>query len=103
MKFLWIVAIVGYFAIGFLQFFAIMDGLEVWLGVPGILAAITAVFLAWIPLAGQILGFLSAWHIWDWHPFAAFALFFWPLIPFLVLGPLAAMADAADGLLQKRA
>ncbi len=73
-------AMIVYVCIGFLQFFAIVDGIEAWLDIPHLLALLVAVFMAWFPLVGQILGFFSAWMVWDWHFFGAFALFFWPLI-----------------------
>ncbi len=98
MKVLQIFGLIGYIGIGFIQLFAILDGIEVWLGIPTWLAFVVGVFTAWFPPFGQIVGFFAAWTIWDWNPLGAFALFFWPLILLLIAGMIGGTAATIDTL-----
>lgn len=73
-----------YFAVGIVQFLAIWDGLEVWIGIPSFLAFIAAIFLGWCPLVGPIVGMFAAVEIWGWSWPAAIALFFGTFIAVFV-------------------
>lgn len=70
---------VGYFAIGILQWFATIDGLEHWFGISGFFAFILSGFIAYIPLVGTIAGFKGAIDVWGWSFIEAGALFFGPM------------------------
>ena len=69
---------VGYFAIGILQWFATIDGLEHWFGISGFFAFILSGFIAYIPLVGTIAGFKGAMDVWGWDFMEAALLFFGP-------------------------
>src|SRR5688572_24982236 len=65
-----------YLGVGVVQLFAIMDGLEHWLGLPGFIAGIGGLFLAYIPIVGTIVGFIGAIDVWGWEWWQAALLFF---------------------------
>ena len=71
---------IGYFAIGILQWFATIDGLEHWFGISGFFAFILSGLIAYIPLVGTIAGFIGAMDVWGWSFIEAGALFFGPII-----------------------
>lgn len=84
-RFLKAIAIIGYFIIGFVQLFAIIDFFEDCLKFPGFLAVILAVFLAYVPVIGTTVGVLGAKFAWGWSYIGAILLFFWPILLFIVL------------------
>lgn len=67
---------IGYFVVGIAQFFAIWDGLNIYLGW-GFLDFIIACLLTYIPLVGSILGVMGAMDAWHWNFWQAMSLFFW--------------------------
>jgi len=67
-----------YLILGFLQFFAIKDGLDVWFGIHGFMGTLAALFIAQFPIIGNIVGVYGAVDAWDWLWFHAAALFFGP-------------------------
>lgn len=77
-----VVGVIAFVVIGFFQWFAIVDGVEHWLGISGVLAWVAAGFVTYIPLLGSVLGYLGATEVWHWPAWQAFGLFFWwiPLI-----------------------
>jgi len=66
-----------YLIIGFVQMFAIMDGLSYALGIGKVLSFFIAIFLTYIPLVGSCFGVYGAVEVWDWHLYQAILLFFW--------------------------
>ena len=76
---------IGYVVIGFVQIFAIMEGLQVALGVGGFISAMIAMFATYIPVLGQVLGVYGAVNAWDWSILQACLLFFW-FVPFMLVG-----------------
>lgn len=80
-----VVATILFLAVGLVQVFAIVDGLERWLDLSRGAAWVAALFLGYFPAVGSILGFFSAMNIWHWHWFYAFLLFFWWVILFGVV------------------
>lgn len=70
------VGLVAYFALGLLQLFATMAGLEEWLGVSSFFAFFIALLLAYIPFVGTVLGFFGAMNVWHWEWWQAGLLFF---------------------------
>jgi len=73
-----------YLLIGFAQFFAIWDAIELYLDW-GIFDFLVALSVTYIPLLGSILGYFGATEVWRWEPWQAVALFFWylPILAFL--------------------
>ena len=74
----------AYFALGIVQVFAIMVGLEVWLGFHWLLAIIIGLILAFIPFLGTAMGIAGAIVGWQWHWIPAVLLFFGPLVLFIL-------------------
>ena len=83
------IEIIPYFAIGLFQLAAIWSGLEVWFGLSGFLGFVGALFLAYFPIIGALLGMYGAVSAWGWSWLGAGALFFWQ-IPIVIV---AAIAD----------
>jgi hypothetical protein len=83
-----------YFGLGLLQLAAIMAGLGDWLGLHWIIAGPLALFLAYLPLVGSILGLLGAVHVWDWAWWQAGLLFFGGFAVTIAFGGLSAMVDS---------
>jgi hypothetical protein len=73
-----------YLAAGFVQIFAIVAGIKVWLGWGTVASFIGAIFTTYIPFAGQGLGIYGAVIGWDWPLIQAILLFGGPFL-FLVL------------------
>ena len=82
-----------FLGVGLIQLFAIMDGLQAWLGLPSVLAFIVALLTTYFPLVGQALGVYGAIVVWGWPWWLAVCLFFGSLILFLGLGGIAAVVD----------
>lgn len=78
---------VGHFIIGItflimslFQFFAIIGGFEIWLGLHWIIAVPLAFIFAGIPIVGTIFGMCGAVYAWGWSWLSAFLLFCGPFI-----------------------
>jgi hypothetical protein len=62
------VAVALYLAAGFVQLQAAVDGLELWAEwLPGILAYVIAIFLAYMPIVGSIFAYYGAAYAWHWE------------------------------------
>ena len=84
---------VGYLAIGVVQWFATIDGLEHWFDISGGFAFILSGFIAYIPLVGTIAGFIGAMDVWGWSLLEAGALFFGPIIALLLIAGIGMIGD----------
>ena len=73
-----------YLAAGFVQIFAIVAGIKVWLGWGTVASFIGAIFTTYIPFAGQGLGIYGAVIGWDWPLIQAILFFGGPFL-FLIL------------------
>lgn len=73
-----------YFAIGFFQLFAIVDGISYAAGIGQILSFVIAILVTYIPIVGQIFGTYGAMIVWNWEWWQAGALFFW-FIPVIIV------------------
>jgi hypothetical protein len=73
-------AALSFFAIGLFQLFAIMDGVQYYLGVGGFISFVIAGFTTYIPLLGIFLGVVGAMNAWGWSFFSAALLFGFPLL-----------------------
>jgi hypothetical protein len=71
---------IAYFVMGIVQFFAIWDGLMYMLGIGSFFGFFLALFAAYIPLVGSILGMYGAMNVWEWGFLQSFVLFFWYLV-----------------------
>jgi len=78
------VLMLAYFFMGIVQFFAIWDGVERWLGVGEFYGFLLALGTAYIPLVGSVFGFFAATDIWGWDWWWAALLFFWQ-VPFYLI------------------
>ncbi len=76
---------IGYFVVGIVQLFAIMDGIGSWLGAGAFASFLIALFVTYIPLAGSALGTYGAVDVWNWELWQALLLFFWYVPIFIVL------------------
>lgn len=85
---------IAYFILGLFQLAAFMSGLEVWLDIHWLLAAIIAVPLSYIPILGTVLGVVGAHSGWGWSWLSALALFFGPMAAIFAI-------SAANGGLQR--
>ena len=82
---------IGYFVIGIVQFFAIVEGLAHWFGISGFVAFILSLFIAYIPLIGSVAGFTVAIDVWGWSTLEAGSLFFCPVVLLFVLSWISGM------------
>lgn len=82
-----------YFAMGIVQFFATIAGLEEWLGLHWFSAGVLSLFLAYIPLVGSIIGMFGAVEAWGWSWATAGALFFGWMVVALVTTAVAMVAE----------
>ncbi len=86
---------IGYLVIGFVQFFAILDALEMYLDW-GFLDFVIAIFVTYIPILGSALGVLGAMESWEWSLIQALALFFWYIpvgIVYIIIEKFASIID----------
>lgn len=89
-----IIGFLIYLGVGVVQLFAVMDGLEHWLGLPGFIAGILGLFLAYFPIVGTIMGFIGAIDVWGWEWWQAALLFFGSFILFAVFAGGAGILEA---------
>lgn len=82
---------IAYLILGLFQLAAVMAGLEDWMGLHWIIAAPLALFIAYIPLVGTIVGMFGAVTAWHWSWLQAGVLF---LGPFVVIAVMAMGAGA---------
>lgn len=72
---------IAYFVIGLVQFLAVWDGAEYFLGASSFLgrmfAFLFSLFVTYIPILGSILGVYGAVNVWDWSLTKSLILFFW--------------------------
>jgi hypothetical protein len=80
-----------YLALVVFQIAAAMAGVQYWLELHWLLAAVIAVFVAPWPVLGTVLGMVGAHHAWGWSWLAAFFLFLGPL---LAIGGLAIIGES---------
>ena len=86
---------IGYLVIGFVQFFAILDALEIYLDW-GVLNFVIAVPVTYIPILGSVLGVWGAMEAWGWTLIQALALFFWYIPAGTVVYIIGIFASAID-------
>lgn len=79
------IVFIGYIMLGIFQLAAVMAGLEDWIGLHWIIAAPLALFIAYIPLFGTIIGMFGAVTAWHWSWLQAGSLFFGPFIIILII------------------
>ena len=88
------IIIIGQFILGIFQIAASVAGLEVWLGLPWLIALPLGLLLVYtLPLAGSLIGMCGAVAAWHWSWFAAAGLF---LGPFIVMMLVAMSATALE-------
>ena len=84
---------VTFFIMGIFQFFAIIDGFQVWLGLHWIIAVPLAFITAGIPIVGTVFGMCGAVNAWDWTWMSAFLLFCGPYIVVLTIAGIATFLE----------
>ena len=79
---------IAYFVVGIVQFFAVWDGAEHFLGAESFIgkffAFVASLFVTYIPLLGSALGVYGATNVWDWSITKSLLLFFW-YVPVYIL------------------
>ena len=75
---------IAYLVIGFIQIFAVIDGIRFAIGITGLFAFILAAILSYVPFLGSVIGTYGAMNVWDWSFLQAFLLFFW-FVPVLAI------------------
>lgn len=90
--------IIGYLLLGLFQLAAVMAGLVDGMGLHWLLAALVAMFTAYVPVLGTVLAVVGAVTAWDWHWLMATAVFAGPFLLMLVL---VLGGAAAEGLRSK--
>ena len=88
---------IAYFALGIVQWWATIDGLEYWFDISGFLAFLLSGFIAYIPFIGTIAGFKGAMDVWGWSFMEAGLLFFGPFIAIVVIAILGGVLDKFSG------
>ena len=88
---------IAYFALGIVQWWATIDGLEYWFDISGFMAFLLSGFIAYIPLIGTIAGFKGAMDVWGWSFMEAGLLFFGPFIAIIVIAILGGVLDKFSG------
>lgn len=89
-------AMLGYFALGFVQLGAVYSFFSDYWGWWFIFAGPVAFFISYIPFVGAIAGTIAAHQVWNWSLFGSILLFFWPYalyIPALFIGGAAGIAE----------
>lgn len=87
------IAQIGYLVLSIFQFFAIIAGFDVWLGLGSFISTILALFLAGIPLLGTLVGMFGAVQGWGWTWLDAGLLFIGPALVILLLAGAATWLD----------
>ena len=81
---------IAYFVIGLVQFFAVWDGVELFLNADSFIGRMfsffVSMFLTYVPLVGSCVGVYGAINVWDWPFTKAFILFFWYIPLLLIFG-----------------
>lgn len=84
---------ITFFIMSILQFFALIGGFQVWLGLHWIIAVPLAFITAGIPVVGTIIGMCGAVYAWDWTWVSAFLLFCGPFIVVLTIAGIATLLE----------
>lgn len=79
-----IILVPVFLIMGFVQLFAVMDGIEYAIGLGGILGFFLSLIIAYIPILGSLTGMYGAVNVWDFSLFQAILLFFW-MYPFFII------------------
>jgi len=85
--------VIAYIVVGFVQLFAIADGIGFSLGVGSFISLIIAGFLTYIPLIGSAAGLYGAVKVWDWNIWQALVLFFWYIPATAVVAGISAITN----------
>ena len=80
-----VLAAMLYLGLGVFQFAATIAGLEEWVGLHLVIAVPVALFLAYCPLVGTIVGMFGAVTAWGWSWLQAGALFFGPFVLIVII------------------
>ena len=96
------ILVIGYLALGVVQFFAIIAGLQE-MGVHWMLSGIVAMFITYIPILGTAAGVYGAITAWGFTLLQALALFFGPLAVFAVFAFVMAGAESVSDWRRRRA
>lgn len=88
---------IAYIVVGLVQFFAVWDGTEYFLGAESFIgkmfAFFVSLFLTYIPLLGSGVGVYGAINVWDWSLTKSLVLFFWYVPVFIVMLGYSFIAD----------
>jgi hypothetical protein len=86
-------AAIVYLAIGCVQILAIIEGIQIWLSAPWLLAAFLSMVIAYIPIVGTIAGVKGATAAWGWGLWPAITFFCWPYALYIIAIAAGGIAD----------
>ena len=88
---------IAYFALGIVQFFAVVDGVKYALDIEsfigGAFAFFVSMFLTYVPVLGSIIGVYGAVNVCDWSLTKSVLLFFLPIISVVAVSVIGYIAD----------
>ena len=79
------IAFIGYVLLGLFQTIAVIAGLEGWTGLHWIITVPFAVYIAYIPVVGTVIGMIGAVNAWHWSWLHAGGLFIGPFVVILFI------------------
>lgn len=91
-------AFIAYFGIGLVQLAAIVHGVQIWLGLPWLLAALLSAIVVYIPILGTIAGIKGATTAWGWRLMPTIVFFCAPYVIYMAATAVGGLVD----LLQRR-
>lgn len=84
---------IAYFVLGLIQCAAIFSGMAEWTGLHWIISGPLALFVAYVPILGTVVGIFGAMSAWGWSLVQGVGLFLGPIALILVIGLIAAGLD----------
>lgn len=90
-----------YFIAGLAQIGAVSAQIESFLGLPSFISTLGALFLTYIPVVGNIIGYFGAKDVWGWEWWQAALLCFLPIVLYFGIIALSSAANGVAAFLRK--
>jgi|SRR5882672_640143 len=98
-----VIGFVGFLAMGLVQIFATVDGVQHLTGLGSFLSWVIGLFVGWSPLIGTALGIYGAHSVWGWSWLWSLMLFVGiPLVLFGVVSLVGGMAEMAGRMRHRK-
>ena len=91
-----LVFLVADIVLGVVQLAAVTAGLKHWLHLPGVLAVLAALFLAFTPILGTVLAVFGAMSAWHWPWIQAVGVFVGPILILLAIAAGKLVLESSD-------